>query len=64
MRPDWSTITAVSYGCDDPDCDFGGDAKNGTGIAAQHAEATGHPVWADQVMSLRWNWDDSGEGDE
>ena len=42
-------LIACQYGCDEPGCDFGGDAKNGLGIAAQHAQKYGHRTWADPV---------------
>ena len=27
-------LIACQYGCDEPGCEFGGDAKNGLGLAA------------------------------
>lgn len=58
MRPDRSGMVSCIYGCDDRECDFGGDARNGVGLAAQHAERTGHETWVEQTISMRWNTDD------
>lgn len=54
MKADSSWVSVVRCGCED--CDFGGEMKNGVGLAAQHAEANpGHTVWAEQVTNMRWN---------
>lgn len=29
--------------------------RNAVGVAARHAMATGHPVWAEQTTSVTWN---------
>ncbi|WP_231183092.1 hypothetical protein [Haladaptatus sp. DYF46] len=42
-------LVACQYGCDEPGCDFGGDAKNGMGIAAQHQQKYGHSTWVDAI---------------
>ena len=55
MKPDETGVSVVNYGCDAPGCDFGGEARNGVGLAAQHAERTGHPAWAEQVTNMWWN---------
>lgn len=55
MKPDTSGVIACNYGCYADDCDFGGEAKNGVGLAAQHAEKYGHETWAEQVTSMTWN---------
>lgn len=55
MKPDKTGVSVVNYGCDTPDCDFGGEAKNGVGLAAQHAASTGHQAWAEQVTNMWWN---------
>lgn len=58
MRPQQTGLLTVRYGCHKTGCDFEGEGKNGVGIAAQHAEATGHHVWAEQVTSMTWNADE------
>jgi hypothetical protein len=58
MKPDESGVVACRYGCRDCD-DFGGDSRNGVGIAAQHAENYDHEVWCEQVTSMVWNNGDS-----
>ena len=56
MKADSSWVSVVRCGCED--CDFGGEMKNGVGLAAQHAEANpGHSVWAEQVTNMRWNYE-------
>lgn len=55
MKPDRSGMVACMYGCNNDDCDFGGDSRNGVGLAAQHAERTGHFVWVEQTISMWWN---------
>lgn len=29
--------------------------RNAVGVAARHAAATGHEVWAEQTISVTWN---------
>lgn len=54
MKPETSGVVDVNYGCHD--CEFGGNGRNGVGLAAQHAEANPtHSVWAEQIMSMEWN---------
>lgn len=54
MKPDRTGVMAVNYGC--KNCDFGGQARNGVGLAAQHAEKyRTHTVFAEQVTSMQWN---------
>ncbi|SEW09970.1 hypothetical protein SAMN04487945_1441 [Halobacterium jilantaiense] len=57
MKPDSSGVIKGVYGCDD--CEFGGEAGNAVGIAAQHAEANpSHGVWAEQVTAMEWSSSD------
>ena len=42
-------LIACQYGCDEPGCEFGGDAKNGLGLAAQHAQKYDHSTWAEPM---------------
>lgn len=62
MRTDQAWVSVVNYYCED--CEFGGEAKNGVGLAAQHAEANpDHAVGAEQVTNMKWNeeaWNDDG----
>jgi hypothetical protein len=58
MKPDSSGVLKGVYGCDN--CEFGGEARNAVGIAAQHAEANPtHDVWAEQVTSMNWRGSDA-----
>ncbi|WP_049900099.1 hypothetical protein [Natrinema altunense] len=59
MKPDQSGVIAVNYGCHD--CEFGGEARNGVGLAAQHAEKYGHSTWAEQITSMEWNVRSGGD---
>jgi hypothetical protein len=55
MKPTSSGVIKSVYGCHEPECDFGGEAKNASGIAAQHAEANpDHEVWAEITTSMEW----------
>jgi len=52
-------LIACQYGCDEPGCDFGGEAKNGLGLAAQHSQKYGHSAWAEPMYHHQY----SPEGD-
>ena len=43
-------LLSCHYGCDEPDCEFGGDDTNGMGLAARHAIEYGHRTWADPIF--------------
>lgn len=53
MKPDEMGVVSCVYECED--CDFGGDSKNGVGLASQHAEKYGHEVSVEQVTSYQWD---------
>lgn len=36
-------------------CGWESEARNAVGNAAQHAQRTGHTVYAEQVISIVWN---------
>ena len=55
MRKTYSGVTHAMAGCF---VCHGGDAhwqsKNCMGVAARHHDATGHPTWVEQVISVRY----------
>lgn len=55
------SILVCRYGCEDDECDFGGEAKNGVALAARHAKALGHDAWAEP--SYRHTFPAGGEDD-
>lgn len=49
-------LLRVIYGCNDCEWPPGaGEGNNGVGVAAQHAQRTGHDVWAEATYHHRWN---------
>jgi len=53
--PDSYGIVHATARCHEGGCDFRVDSRNAVGVAAQHAERTGHEVSADEGRSMVWN---------
>lgn len=62
MKPDSSGVVHATANC--KECDFSAASLNSVGLAAQHAERTGHAVHAEQCVSMSWNLPDPDEEDD
>ena len=56
MRPTYTGVAGVIAGCDvcHGEGIAGWTAKNALAVAARHYDATGHPTWADQTISVSY----------